>query len=269
MESTDDLKTTLEPLPVFISVIAEANDADLLVELVCAAGLRVDLPLSAKDEFSHKTRLRAMVPRVQSAISSLPNDDRLRVSHSWAEIVEARLSEWAIETLARRLSQIGWILEDGQLSPSAQEVRELFFVPGQTHTAWVEIRGIAQECRRRLIVVDAYLDEVLFDLVRLLPTETGIEVHVLTDEAKLRRAVGDLDHMVETFSHEYPRIELAIHKSRGVFHDRFLIVDEKYYHLGASIKDAGRKIFMISRIETPAVIGALDREVAEIVGGSR
>ena len=57
---------------------------------------------------------------------------------------------------------------------------------------------------------------------------------------------------VETFNQQYPNLQV---KYTGVFHDRFLIIDnEKAYHIGASLKDAGKKCFAISILNDSGVI---------------
>ena len=52
-----------------------------------------------------------------------------------------------------------------------------------------------------------------------------------------------------TFQHQYSSVRVDLRLSRE-FHDRFLVIDGKNcYHIGASIKDAGRKAYMINQIE--------------------
>lgn len=56
---------------------------------------------------------------------------------------------------------------------------------------------------------------------------------------------------IANFNSQYPTLTVNY---TGVFHDRFLIIDEAAYHIGASIKDAGKKCFGISRIEDIVII---------------
>ena len=56
----------------------------------------------------------------------------------------------------------------------------------------------------------------------------------------------------DNFNRQYPILEV---KHTGVFHDRFMIIDDaRAYHIGASIKDAGKKCFAISRIEDCGIV---------------
>ena len=57
---------------------------------------------------------------------------------------------------------------------------------------------------------------------------------------------------IEEFNQQYPTLEV---KYTEVFHDRFLIIDEKIaYHIGASLKDAGKKCFGINKLEDTGII---------------
>lgn len=65
----------------------------------------------------------------------------------------------------------------------------------------------------------------------------------------------DFQRAMELYKKQYENLLIAISKN---YHDRFLIIDEEgYYHIGASIKDAGNKIFMFSKIE--------DRDIQKVI----
>jgi hypothetical protein len=84
---------------------------------------------------------------------------------------------------------------------------------------------------------------------------------------------ADFDqHKVLVTRHPHPRwgVQQAVRTEGGsvgtsnAFHDRFLIIDDSdYYHFGASLKDAGTRGFMFSRIEEPPVIDMLRRSFEE------
>ena len=69
-----------------------------------------------------------------------------------------------------------------------------------------------------------------------------VEVTILTSQ---NSNIRKLD--IQKFNKQYPTLKLAYTKK---FHDRFIVIDNKYlYHVGASLKDLGRKCFAISKIE--------------------
>lgn len=263
-----ELMSQLDPIPVFLSVMLGSADSDGVLELVTTAGLSIDLSLSSKDGYSHRTRLRALAPRIQRAVNELPYRDRLRVAATWAHELPDKLGARATEALAGRLRTIGWELAGSRLVPSSQGVRELFFQKGETHTAWSEIRGIVKTARQRLIVIDGFLDDSLFDLLKLLSPSGPVAVTILTREEKLRSNVRDLDKQLSTFGEQYSHVHVDLYDFAESVHDRFLVVDDRYYHLGASIKDAGKRIFMISEIETPAIQEILEDSIATLIKDS-
>ena len=74
-----------------------------------------------------------------------------------------------------------------------------------------------------------------------------VEVIILTSE---KSNILKLD--IQKFNKEYPTLKVA---KTNKFHDRFIIIDNKeLYHLGASIKDLGKKCFGINKIEEKEII---------------
>ena len=64
---------------------------------------------------------------------------------------------------------------------------------------------------------------------------------------------------VQKFNLQYPNLTV---KKRNDFHDRFLVIDEtEVYHIGASLKDAGRKSFGITKIEEKDLINGLLKRI--------
>ena len=81
----------------------------------------------------------------------------------------------------------------------------------------------------------------------------GVEVVILTSD---KSNISKLD--VQKFNKEYPILKLA---RTNKFHDRFIVIDSKeLYHLGASIKDLGKKCFGINRIEDVNMIEKIIEE---------
>ncbi len=80
----------------------------------------------------------------------------------------------------------------------------------------------------------------------------GVEVNIYTSEKHSKLTKSEID----SFNKEYPTLCV---KYTSEFHDRFMILDKKIlYHIGASIKDAGKKVFEISQIED-------EKQTAEIL----
>ena len=84
----------------------------------------------------------------------------------------------------------------------------------------------------------------------LTKKKTNVQVVILTSE---KSNIQNLD--VQKFNKEYPILKIA---KTNKFHDRFIVIDNKeMYHLGASIKDLGKKCFGINKIEDVSIINKL------------
>ena len=81
----------------------------------------------------------------------------------------------------------------------------------------------------------------------LTKKNNNVEVVILTSE---KSNIQQID--IQKFNKEYPILKVA---KTNKFHDRFIIIDhEEMYHLGASIKDLGKKCFGINKIEDVEII---------------
>ena len=120
-----------------------------------------------------------------------------------------------------------------------------FFPAGSDHEAYVQIRQIIEKARTEVRIVDSYVDHTLWALLTNVPPGTAIQV--LTSTMK-----GDFLLEAHKFVKQHgSRAEVRESKS---FHDRFLVIDRSdCWHLGASIKDAGAKAFLISEIQNQAI----------------
>lgn len=108
--------------------------------------------------------------------------------------------------------------------------------------------SIIKKAKKEIILIDGYVDTDTLNI--LIKKNVGVDVKIYTfPNAKLTNK--DIDN----FNAQYPTLEV---KKTKIFHDRFIIVDGTCaYHIGASIKDAGRKCFGISLIKDMKLIKEL------------
>lgn len=112
--------------------------------------------------------------------------------------------------------------------------KEGIFFQGQIFDAYAFFQDILQTAKKEIILIDGYID--LSILERFSKKKTGVQVTVYTD-AKTK--LSPLD--VQKFNEQYPVLTV---KHTAKMHDRFLIIDsKKVYHIGASLKDLGKKCF--------------------------
>ena len=128
------------------------------------------------------------------------------------------------------------------------EAEQKIFFDGQIYDAFSLITSIIQKAKKEIILIDGYVD---VDTLNILAKKNpGVDVKIYTyASAKLT------NRDVSYFNAQYPSLTV---KKTQVFHDRFIILDGKTsYHIGASVKDAGKKCFGISLIEDSGVVAAL------------
>ena len=122
---------------------------------------------------------------------------------------------------------------------------EGIFFDGQIFDAYKFASDLIKSARQSLVLIDNYVDEsVLLMLSKRQPRVTAtIYTQRITSQLRL-----DLDR----HNGQYPPVDVRTCKFS---HDRFLIVDETdVYHIGASLKDLGKKMFAFSKLDIPATV---------------
>ena len=126
----------------------------------------------------------------------------------------------------------------------AESEQKIFF-DGQIYDAFSLITSIIQKATKEIILIDGYVD---VDTLNILAKKNiGVDAKIYT------YASAPLTNRdAANFNAQYPTLTV---KKTQVFHDRFIILDGKTaYHIGASIKDAGKKCFGISVLEDPGMV---------------
>mgnify|MGYP002643239061 FL=1 len=126
---------------------------------------------------------------------------------------------------------------------SLQPVEGVFF-DGQIFDAYAFVAGLIRAAERSIVVIDNYVDDTV--LVQLSKRKPGVTVDIY--DVNISR---QLRQDVERHNVQYPVVTLH---SYAKAHDRFLIIDDVVYHIGASLKDLGKKLFAFSKME--AVTGS-------------
>lgn len=115
----------------------------------------------------------------------------------------------------------------------------------QIFDAFSLIVSLIQKAEKEIVLIDGYVDIGTLNLL----TKKNENVTVVMYTLK-RTKLSQED--VNNFNSQYPLLEVRYTK---VYHDRFLILDKKnVYHIGASLKDAGKKCFGISLIEDAGIV---------------
>ncbi|HAU1025101.1 ORF6N domain-containing protein [Legionella taurinensis] len=127
-------------------------------------------------------------------------------------------------------------LEEKPLVP-----KQGIFYDGQIFDAYLFISKLIRTAKHSIILIDNYVDETVLE--HLSKSRSKVRVSILT-----KNISDNLKLDIKKYSQQYQKIDLLYF---DLSHDRFLIIDQKdIYHIGASLKDLGKKWFAFSKLGT-------------------
>lgn len=154
--------------------------------------------------------------------------------------------EYGLQESNKRIDRIFNLLE------TKEEPKERIFFEGQIWDSYSLVIDIIKKAKRKIVIIDNYIDDSILKM--LAKKNEKVEVVLLTSS---KSNIQKLD--IQKFNKEYPTLKIA---KTEKFHDRFIILDNKeLYHIGASIKDLGKKCFAISKIENKEMLEMLKNAV--------
>ena len=125
-----------------------------------------------------------------------------------------------------------------KIKNNSLEFNQNIFFDGQIYDSYSFVNDLLKLAKSEIILIDNYIDDTVFTLFSKYPN-INFTIYTSTISKQLK-----LDF--EKYSKQYKNISLKTFKSS---HDRFLIIDKKeIYHLGASLKDLGKKWFAFSKM---------------------
>ena len=134
----------------------------------------------------------------------------------------------------KRIEEVFRRLDEGNAKP-----KQGVFYNGQIYDAYNFVSNLIKSAKKRIILIDNYVDETVLTL--LDKREDGVSAFIYTQQIN-RQFQLDIDR----HNAQYPPINVETFR---LSHDRFLCIDDDVYHIGASIKDLGKKWFGFSRME--------------------
>ena len=121
------------------------------------------------------------------------------------------------------------------------------FYDGQIFDAYTQITKLIKQAKRSIVLVDNYIDEST--LLMLSKRDTGVTATIYTRQLTSQQQLDLTRH-----NSQYPSINIMVCRHN---HDRFLIIDDVPYLFGASIKDAGKKLFAFIKMQGTAATDIL------------
>ena len=153
----------------------------------------------------------------------------------------------------KNTEDIKLLQESFQKFEEKRKVNEIYF-NGQIFDAYSKIQEIFKSATKRLIIIDAYADNTLLDIIKRL----NIEVIIITKKDNLLTKQD-----ISKYSKQYYNLKVIYDNT---FHDRYFILDNKQvYHCGASINRIGYKTFSITLISDTEVFNSLINKVTDFL----
>ncbi|MGI6394658.1 MAG: ORF6N domain-containing protein [bacterium] len=150
------------------------------------------------------------------------------------KVLEEKLIEYKLETDGK-IDKILFTIESKQIQPT-----QGIFFNGQVFEAHKLISDIVRSAEKSIILIDNFIDDTVLTLFS--KRKQGVKLKILTKNLSKQLLLD-----IQKFNEQFPPAEIKefVHS-----HDRFLIVDDRdLYHLGASLKDLGKKWFGFSKME--------------------
>jgi len=140
-----------------------------------------------------------------------------------------------VQLLCNKVDDISKIIDSGNFVPE-----QGIFFEGQVFDAYKFVSDLFRSAEKSIVIVDNYVDDTV--LVHLTKIKKGVHVRIVT------KSISDQFKLdLKKFGEQYFEIEVKVSKD---IHDRFIIIDGKVlYHLGASLKDLGRKLFGFTKMD--------------------
>ena len=118
--------------------------------------------------------------------------------------------------------------------------KEGIFFDGQIFDAYGFVCDLVKRAKKRIVLIDNYIDETVLTL--LDKRSCGVLATIYT-----KRIDRQLQLDIERHNDQYAPIDV---RQAQRIHDRFMVIDDTLYHIGASIKDLGMKLFAFSKMES-------------------
>ena len=157
-----------------------------------------------------------------------------------------------INNLVLDLDERVCLLEESFDKLSTKKDNNHIFYEGQIYDAYSLLIDILSKAKEEIIIIDNYAGKELFDITRNINVNIKIYTKNIDNISKKK------------YEKEYSNIEII---STDIFHDRFIIIDNKeLYNIGSSLKDIGKKCSSVNKIEDTVIISELIDRLRLIYG---
>ena len=168
------------------------------------------------------------------------------IEYNQLEIVQSQKKiETHVQESDQKIEELFQRLDEGRTNP-----KEGIFFDGQIFDAYIFVSNLIKKAQKEIILIDNYVDESVLNVLSKRNENVSVTIYTskISSQFKL-----DLDK----YNSQYQPITI---KNFNKSHDRFLIIDDEVYHIGASLKDLGKRWFAFSILNFPKeeIIGKLE-----------
>jgi hypothetical protein len=151
--------------------------------------------------------------------------------------IEQKQLQYQTET-EKKFNKIFDAIEEKEIQP-----KQGIFFNGQIFDAYKFVSDLIRAAKESIVLIDNYIDDTVLTL--FIKRKKCVKVMIFTKTISKRLALD-----VEKYNSQYPMVEVKEFRNS---HDRFIIIDNKHvYHIGASLKDLGKKWFAFSKFDKEA-----------------
>jgi hypothetical protein len=127
------------------------------------------------------------------------------------------------------------------------DMKQGIFCDGETYDAYIFINNLFKSAKKEIVLVDNYIDDTV---LTLLSKYKNVDFKIITKSIS-----KELKLDIDKYNSQYKNLQIKISNK---FHDRFLIIDNmEVYHIGASLKDLGKKVFAFSKMDIDLIKGMI------------
>ncbi len=139
------------------------------------------------------------------------------------------------------------------ISNNQIDLKQGIFHDGQIFDAYIFVNDLLKSAKKEIVLIDNYIDDTVLTLFsKYQELQFKIIIKSISKQLKL-----DIDR----YNSQYNNLEF---KTSNKFHDRFLLIDDKEaYHIGASLKDLGKKIFAFNKIDADLLRDIIIKELKD------
>lgn len=130
-----------------------------------------------------------------------------------------------------------------KIKDNTVEIKQGIFYNGHIFDAYIFVNDLLKSAKKEVILIDGYIDDSILTILSKYP---NIKFKIITQKISKQLKLD-----IEKYNKQYNNLDVKISNK---YHDRFLVIDDKeLYHIGASLKDLGNKIFAFSKMEINSI----------------